>query len=138
MKNFQSESKRAGDKFEDLVQEDLKSLKFKDIKRHIILEDIGVEADFAYTNYANVQVYVEAKGGESGLNKRPGARRTDNVKKAIANGSLIKAFYPDSQFIIYFSALPKYGSSSYKMIKKAIEAGYVDSVKYIIDINYTS
>jgi predicted AAA+ superfamily ATPase len=129
--NFQAESKKSGDDFEALVLADLKKSGHKDIEEHIILDDLGIEVDFAYqTNYS--KVYVEAKGGESGPKKRPGAKRTDNVKKAIANGALIKASYPDIQYIVYFSDLPKYESSSYKMMKNAISAGYVDSFRYLI------
>jgi hypothetical protein len=129
--NFQAESKKSGDHFEDIVLEDLKRSGHKDIKQHIILKDLGIEVDFAYqTNYS--QVYVEAKGGETGEKKRPGAKRTDSVKKAIANGALIKSAYPDIQYIVYFSDLPKFGSSSHKMIKGAVKAGYVDSFRYLI------
>jgi hypothetical protein len=134
MKNFQSESKKSGDKFEDLVLEDLDRLKINKIKKHVILKDIGVEADFAYKDITGVQFYIEAKGGEPGINKRPGAKRTDNVKKAIANGALIKASYPDAQFVVYFSDLPKHGSSSYKMLRKAIQAGYISAVRYLIQM----
>lgn len=134
MTNFQAESKKSGDEFEDLVLSDLGKLGFTDIQRHIVLEDIGVEADFLHVGHDGNFVFVEAKGGESGEKKRPGAQRTDNVKKAIANGSLIKAFYPDSQFVVYFSDLPRHGSSSQKMIKKAIQAGYVDAVRYLVKV----
>lgn len=129
--NFQAESKKSGNDFEDMVLEDLQRSGHTEIKKHIILKDLGVEVDFAYeTNYS--KVYVEAKGGERGEKKRPGAKRTDNVKKAIANGALIKATYPDIQYIVYFSDLPKFGSASHKMMKGAVKAGFVDSFKYLI------
>jgi len=129
--NFQAESKISGDHFEDIVLEDLKRSGYKDIKKHIILKDLGIEVDFSYET-SHCKVYVEAKGGERGDKKRPGAKRTDNVKKAIANGALIKAVYPKIQYIVYFSDLPKFGSSSHKMIKNAVKAGFVDSFKYLI------
>jgi hypothetical protein len=129
--NFQAESKKSGDDFEDMVLEDLQRSGHKDIKKHIVLKDLGIEVDFTYkTTYDTV--YIEAKGGERGEKKRPGAKRTDNVKKAIANGALIKADNPKIKYIVYFSDLPKHGSSSPKMIKKAIAAGYVDAFKYLI------
>jgi hypothetical protein len=130
--NFQAESKRLGDIFEDLVENDLSRIGITEPKKNITLRDVGVEVDFAYTDSVGRQFYIEAKGGESGKNKRPGARRTDNVKKAIANGALIKAAYPDAQFLVYFSELPKFGSSSHKMIKNAVLAGYIDGVRYLI------
>ena len=129
--NFQAESKKSGNDFEDMVLEDLKRSGITEIKKHIILKDLGVEVDFTYkTTYDTV--YIEAKGGERGDKNRPGAKRTDSVKKAIANGALIKAEYPDVRYIVYFSDLPKHGSSSHRMIKKAIAAGYVDAFKYLI------
>jgi hypothetical protein len=131
---FQAESKKSGDLFEDMVLEDLSRNGIKKIDKHVVLKDVGVEADFAYKDTVGRQFYIEAKGGEAKGNKRPGARRTDNVKKAIANGALIKAEYPDVNFVIYFSELPKHGSSSHKMLKNAIKAGYVDSVRYLIKL----
>ena len=130
--NFQSESRRSGDLFEDLVESDLSRIGIVEPEKNITLQDVGVEVDFAYTDSVGRQFYIEAKGGESGNKKRPGARRTDNVKKAIANGALIKAAYPEAQFLVYFSELPKFGSSSHKMIKNAVRAGYIDGVRYLI------
>lgn len=132
---FQAESKKSGDKFEDMVLTDLKRSGIKRIKKHVILDEVGVEADFYYKNYHGQDVYIEAKGGESGGTKRPGAQRTDNVKKAIANGALIKAEYPLSKFVVYFSELPKKNSSSDKMLKNAVKAGYVDSIRYLISVD---
>ena len=131
---FQAESKKSGDKFEDMVLTDLKRMGFRNIKKHVILSPIGVEADFAHKDYVGRQVFVEAKGGESGDKKRPGAQRTDSVKKAIANGALIKFQYPYAKYVVYFSDLPRKGSSSDKMLHKAIVAGYIDAVRYLIDI----
>ncbi len=131
---FQAESKKSGDLFEDMVLEDLSRTGIKKIEKHVILQDVGVEADFAYKDIVGRQFYIEAKGGEAKGNKRPGARRTDNVKKAIANGALIKAAYPDVQFVVYFSELPKFNSSSHKMLKNAVKAGYVDAVRSLIKL----
>lgn len=129
---FQAESKKSGDLFEDMVFEDLSRTGIKKIDKHVVLKDVGVEADFAYKDIVGRQFYIEAKGGEPGGSKRPGAQRTDNVKKAIANGALIKSVEPFAQFLVYFSELPKHGSSSHKMIKAAIVAGYIDGVRYLI------
>jgi hypothetical protein len=130
--NFQSESRRSGDLFEDLVEGDLGRIGITQPGKNVTLEDVGVEVDFAYLDSIGRQFYIEAKGGEAKGKKRPGAQRTDNVKKAIANGALIKAAYPEAQFLVYFSELPKFGSSSHKMIKNAIRAGYIDGVRYLI------
>lgn len=131
MINFQAESTISGDDFEDKVLVDLNEFGYKDIKQHVIIPEVGVEADFAFVHHGR-QVYVEAKGGYKGKGKRPGAKRTDNVKKAIANAALVKSYYPDVKYVIYFSDLPVYGKSSYKMLKAAIRAGFVDQIIYLI------
>lgn len=132
MINFQSESKRSGDEFESKVLIDLSRFGCTGITKNVIIAETGCEVDFAYS-YRGTQVYVEAKGGLQGEKKRPGAKRTDNVKKAIANAALIKSLNPETQYIVYFSDLPKYGSSSHKMLNTAIRAGFIDSVRYLID-----
>jgi hypothetical protein len=132
--NFQAESRRSGNEFESKVLADLSRFGCKNITKDVPIEETGCEVDFAY-DHRGTQVYVEAKGGLQGAKKRPGAKRTDNVKKAIANAALIKSLNPDTQYIVYFSDLPKYGSSSHKMLKAAVRAGFIDSIRYLIDIN---
>ena len=87
----------------------------------------GCEVDFVADN----KEYVEAKGGYEGEGKRPGAKRTDNVKKAVANASLIKVHYPDIYYVAYFSSKPTKGNSSYQMIETALTGGIIDEVRYI-------
>ena len=132
--NFQAESKKTGDIFEDIVMEDLVRSKRDNIQKHVIIDAVGVEADFAYTE-GDIQVYVEAKGGSDGKGKRPGAKRTDNVKKAIANAALVKAVYPDCKYVLYFSDLPNHGKSAYKMLKTSVKAGYVDKIVYLVTLD---
>lgn len=131
--NFQAESSYSGDIFEDKVLVDLVRFGHNNIERHVVVPDTGCEADFAYEQYGKT-TYVEAKGGLQGQKKRPGAKRTDNVKKAIANAAIIKSLYPETQYIVYFSDLPKHGSASHKMLKAAIRAGYIDAIRYLIDL----
>jgi hypothetical protein len=130
--DFQSDARKTGNEFEDLVMEDLYKYGATHVEKNVFLEDVGVETDFSYQDSVGRKFYIEAKGGNAGEKKKPGAQRTDNVKKAIANGALIKSVYPNIQFLVYFSGLPKYGSSSHKMIKNAIRAGYIDAVRYLI------
>jgi len=129
--NFQSESKKSGNDFEEQVLTDLQRSNIKKIKRHVRIDEVGVEADFAYKLHGT-QVYVEAKGGKAGKGKRPGAKRTDNVKKAIANAALVKSLYPESKYVLYFSDLPTHKRASHKMLKAAIRAGFVDQIIYLI------
>ena len=126
--NFQSESKKSGDEFESIVYADLVSRGFAKIDKNYVFDSIGCEVDFRA--HGDVFEYVECKGGKDGENKRPGAKRTDNVKKAIANGALIK-LSNTLRYIVYFSAKPEPGSYSDKMIKTALKNKIIDEVRYI-------
>jgi predicted AAA+ superfamily ATPase len=129
--SFQSESKKTGDAFESVVLLDLTERKFSTIFQNVEIEDTGCEVDFIAKSWQTTE-YVEAKGGLHGEKKRPGAKRTDNVKKAIANGALIKSVHPDSYYVVYFSSEPEPGSYSDKMLKAAKKANFIDEVRYII------
>lgn len=54
----------------------------------MILDEAGVEVDIVAERDGDV-VFYECKGSWRG--ERPGLRRTDTVKKAVANGFLIRA-----------------------------------------------
>jgi hypothetical protein len=127
--NFQSESKKSGDEFEELVLQDLLSRGFGPFDRDYYFDNVGCEVDFRAHHPFRFE-YVEAKGGNSGEFKRPGAKRTDNVKKAIANAALIKTSN-DLYYVIYFSSKPEPGSYSDQMIKTALKYKIVDEVRYI-------
>ena len=131
--NFQSESKRSGDAFEELVYANLVNRGFGPIDRNYCFEDAGCEVDFRAYSDKHVE-YVEAKGGVAGEGKRPGAQRTDNVKKAIANGALIKT-YNTIYYVVYFSAKPEPGSYSDNMIKTALKGKIIDEVRYLEPVN---
>jgi hypothetical protein len=102
---------------------------FTNIDRNYCFEYAGCEVDFRAHSDAGFE-YVEAKGGDVGEGKRPGAQRTDNVKKAIANGALIKT-YNTLYYVVYFSAKPEPGSYSDNMIKIALKNKIIDEVRYI-------
>lgn len=127
--NFQSDSKKSGDEFEDLVFIDLQSRSFKQIDKNVYMPGTGCEVDFVA--YGEKDEYVESKGGRDDGKKRPGAQRTDNVKKAIANGALIKLKYPNIYYVVYFSAKPITGSYSDEMIKLALCNNIINEVRYL-------
>jgi len=129
MENFQSQSKKSGDAFEELVYADLVNRGFVNIDRNYCFEYAGCEVDFRAHSDVGFE-YVEAKGGAAGEGKRPGAQRTDNVKKAIANGALIKT-YNTLYYVVYFSAKPEPGSYSDKMINIALKNKIIDEVRYL-------
>lgn len=133
--NFQAESKKTGDEYELVVESCLKTRGAEILKRNYHVPNTGCEVDFVVNDNGRVE-YIEAKGGQKGSKKRPGAKRTDNVKKAIANAALIKAEYPGIYYVVYFSAKPKPGSYSDEMINTALKNGIVDEVRYERDITY--
>lgn len=124
--NFQSISKKSGDHFEDMVQADLEFKEYFEIRKNVYIPEAGIEIDYLADTH-----YIEAKGGYEGDGKRPGAKRTDNVKKAIANGSLLKAVYPDAYYIVYFSSKPIPESSSDIMLNLALKKSIIDEVIYL-------
>ena len=128
--NFQSESTASGDEFERVVNEDLVSKGYTILETNVKIANIGINID-SIAELGGVKEYIEAKGGKSGGKKRPGAQRTDNVKKAICNGALLKAKFPDAKYVIYFSSKPKEGNSSDEMLKTSISAGFVDEFRYL-------
>lgn len=127
--NFQSDSKKSGDEFEDFVFKDLQTRGFSKIDKNIYMPGTGCEVDFIA--YGERDEYVESKGGRDDGKKRPGAQRTDNVKKAIANGALIKAKYPNIYYVVYFSAKPITGSYSHEMIEVALCNKIINEVRYL-------
>lgn len=129
--NFQAESVASGNRFEDLVEQELDSLGTI-VAKNFVVPGSGCEADFVLKK-KRITEYIECKGGDSKDKKRPGAQRTDNVKKAIANGALIKAVEPKSKYVVYFSAPPKKHSASDIMIKVALKHKIIDEIRYVLD-----
>lgn len=128
--NFQSESKKSGDKFEDIVFQDLLARGFTSIDKNVYMPQSGCEVDFVA--HGDRFEYVECKGGLEGEKKRPGAKRTDNVKKAVANGSIMKRIYESMYYVVYFSDTPEPGSYSDEMLKIALKYGIIDEVRYLL------
>jgi hypothetical protein len=131
--NFQSESKKSGDAFEDIVLADLIARGFVDIEKNIYMPGTGCEVD--YLAKGSRYEYVECKGGLQGDKKRPGAKRTDNVKKAIANGAIMKTIYSYMYYVVYFSDTPEPGSYSDQMINQALKYKIIDEVRYLKPID---
>ena len=101
------------------------------INKNVYMPGTGCEVDFVAYGENNQIEHVESKGGKKDDRKRPGAQRTDNVKKAVANGALIKAKYPDIKYVVYFSAKPITNSYSDQMIDTALCYKIIDEVRYI-------
>ena len=129
-RDFQSESNITGAEFERLVSLDLIARGYKIISCNTEIEGIGVNVDYIAEKDNEIE-YGEAKGGKNGHRKRPGARRTCSVKKALCNGALLKVKNKNTRYVIYFSEKTKENSSADKMLKTAIDANFIAEVKYL-------
>lgn len=125
MSDFQRHAKQSGTEFEDFVDLELQSIGTV-LERDYLVEDSGCEADFV-AEIDGVVEHIECKGGNGKLR---GAQRTDNVKKAVANGVLMKFTNPKIKYVVYFSGRPKVGSYSDQMITLALDSNIIDEVRY--------
>jgi hypothetical protein len=85
-------------------------------------------------DYGHLVECVEAKGGENikdNGDSWSGATRTDNVKKAVCNGALLKTLYPNYIYSVYFNQPPKKDSNSDLMLQAALQHKLVDNVYFV-------
>jgi hypothetical protein len=96
----------------------------------LILEDLGIEVDRIATSSRGATIWFEYKGSVRG--HRPGLRRTDTLKKAIANGALLHALENGAPFVVLTSHLPERGSGL-AMLETARRLDYFTDVICIYD-----
>ena len=123
MTDFQSLAGRQGRQFSeqcDLVLESEGFVLGGSLRR----PDIGVEID-QVAERGGRTVWFEYKGSFRG--ETPGMRRTDTVKKAIANGALIGAIPDHPPYVVLTSHVPERGSAL-AMIGVAIRLGLLADV----------
>lgn len=134
LENFNSFCRQEGREYENaVIAHEILTKKAEVIGRDVDIPGSGIQMDVIMADPVNngTVKFIQAKGGKPGEGKRPGAQRTDNVKKAIADGALLKSIIPDSWYTVYFSEKPKSGSSSEFMINTALRVGMVDEVNYL-------
>ena len=118
---FQQAAGRQGRQFADQCNEALRGLGF-DLLGKRDLKSVGVELDQVGVTPAGAELWFEFKGSFRG--KRPGLRRTDTTKKAIANGALVQTMTDRKPFIVLTSHMPA-GGAALAMLNTALAAGYV-------------
>lgn len=96
----------------------------------MVLDDVGVEVDQVAVGSNGETVWFEYKGSVQG--KRPGLRRTDTMKKAIANGALLAGRSERFPYVVITSHLPESGSGA-AMLRAALELGYLSDVVCLYD-----
>jgi hypothetical protein len=131
---FQRAAGRQGRQFADQCNEALAGLGFRLLgKRN--LSRIGVELDQVGVTPTGAELWFEFKGSFRG--KRPGLRRTDTTKKAIANGALVRTMTNREPFIVLTSHLPERGAAL-AMLDVAMAAGYVTAAISIYETGWES
>lgn len=124
MSEFQGSSIRQGRQFAEQCDELLRNYGFTLLDR-LILRGAGVEVDRVALSPRGTELWLEYKGSVQG--NRPGLMRTDTLKKAIANGALLRALDDRRPYVVLTSHLPELGAGA-AMLKLALAAGYLDDV----------
>ena len=115
--NFQRQSTQIGLSYENLVAKN--NPHFNGKKK---FKEVGVDADFHYMEEDTLFV-VECKAYNQ--------KRTDCIKKAIANAFCIKQENPKCKFILYLGSEPTPNLSGAKMLKAALDGGIIDGVEVL-------
>lgn len=101
----------------------------------LVIAQVGVEIDQRAVSPDGVTVWFEYKGSVQG--HRPGLRRTDTVKKAVANGALLGGLDDPAPYVIVTSHLPESGSGA-AMLSTALRLGYLADVVCLYDPSATA
>lgn len=100
-----------------------------------VLADVGVEIDQEAVGPGGTLVWFEYKGSVQG--NRPGLRRTDTLKKAIANGALLRSLADPAPYVVVTSHLPEGGSGA-AMLRAALQLRYLTDVVCLYDPTSTA
>ncbi|MFN2503880.1 MAG: hypothetical protein ABR540_06575 [Acidimicrobiales bacterium] len=130
MSLFQSASSLQGRQFADQCDLLLRNCGFELAACRVVVTQLGVEIDREAVSPQGRTIWFEYKGSVQGV--RPGLLRTDTLKKAIANGALLRSLPERRPFVVLSSHLPKAGSGL-AMLRAAIQLGYLDDVICVYD-----
>lgn len=100
-----------------------------------VLTEVGVEIDQEAVSPAGTTVWFEYKGSIQG--NRPGLIRTDTLKKAIANGALLRSLSDPAPYVVVTSHLPEAGSGA-AMLDAALRLRYFADVVCLYDPKATA
>jgi hypothetical protein len=124
MSDFQSAASIQGRQFADQCDLLLRNSGFQ-LGPKVQIASIGIEIDREAVTASGRVIWFEYKGSVQG--SRPGLMRTDTLKKAIANGALLRAIEERPPFVVLTSHLPEAGSG-FAMLEQALRLGYLDDV----------
>jgi hypothetical protein len=124
--DFQASSGIQGRQFADQCDQLLAHYGYR-LEGRVVLTAIGVEVDRVATSPNGTPVWFEYKGSVQG--SRPGLLRTDTLKKAIANGALLRALpeHERQPYVVLTSHLPQVLSGA-AMLHAAQSLGYFTDV----------
>lgn len=129
--HFQSLSSSQGRQFEQQCRLVIRSQGLLVSDSPFAVPELGIEIDGEITAASGNRYWAEFKGSWQG--STPGLRRTDTVKKALANVFLAHVAtgrYPP--VVILTSHLPQAGSRGAVMLQVALESG---ALRDVININ---
>ncbi|HEX5616312.1 MAG TPA: hypothetical protein VFZ83_14255, partial [Acidimicrobiia bacterium] len=129
MTSFQSSANLQGRQFSEQCDLLLRGMGFR-LDGRALLRDFGVEIDQVATSPGGATIWFEYKGSVQGT--RPGLIRTDTLKKAIANGALLRAIAEHPPYIVLTSHKPTTGAGA-AMLRTALELGYLTDVVCVYD-----
>lgn len=127
---FQAASSLQGRQFADQCDLLLKASGFQLGASRVCVTQLGVEVDREAVGPSGRTIWFEYKGSLQG--PRPGLLRTDTMKKAIANGALLRSLPERPPFVVLTSHVPRMGSGL-AMLDAAKRLGYLDDVICVYD-----
>lgn len=134
VRSFQASAGIQGRQFAEQCDTLLAHLGFT-LKGRRVLAEVGVEIDQEAVSPSGATVWFEYKGSVQG--NRPGLRRTDTLKKAIANGALLRSMPDPAPYIVVTSHLPEAGSGA-AMLDAALRLRYLADVICLYDPKATA
>lgn len=129
MTSFQSTSSEQGRQFAEQCDTLLRNSGYQ-VGEKLVVPGTGVEIDREATSPGAHTIWFEYKGSLQG--RRPGLMRTDTLKKAIANGALLRAVPDCPPYVVLTSHVPMSGAGV-DMLRTALDLGYLHAVICVYD-----
>ena len=133
-RSFQASAGIQGRQFAEQCDTLLAHLGFE-LQGRRVLTDVGVEIDQEAVSPSGTTIWFEYKGSIQG--NRPGLIRTDTLKKAIANGALLRSLADPAPYVVVTSHLPEAGSGA-AMLDAALRLRYFADVVCLYDPKATA
>jgi hypothetical protein len=134
-RDYQKRAKATGDMFEFAFWYIIKQ-KGVELQNSIEIPEacmLGAGAlDFGIIKNKKVICGIEAKGSSEDVSGRPALKRTDTVKKAIAQAYQFKTAFPKTPFFVVTNVMPNSGNA--KCMLNLAEGDIIDKIVDVSDI----